>query len=107
MSDFNFNLPQELGSISVSTIASANTISPKTPFTIITGNTDIQTIVPPITGLHLLYFSFAGPSNPAFILGGNIVFPTGNPLSVQSLFIFALLFNPLTKRYSPLDVLAE
>ena len=78
------------------TIASANTIAPTSFFTILTGNTVVKTITPPLRGVHFLVIQFAGVAG---------VDNTGNinttVASVASQLL-GFVFNPQTQKYSVL-----
>jgi len=54
------------------TIASAATISPNTLITFLTGTTQVATINPPVTGVHMLVLIFTNASPGAFVTTGNL-----------------------------------
>jgi hypothetical protein len=58
-----------------STLASAATIAPTTFLTVLTGNTAIATVTPPVTHAHTLCLQFAGTAG---------VLATGNILTAQA-----------------------
>jgi hypothetical protein len=77
------------------TIASANTITPVSFLTILTGNTVVKTINPPLDGQHMLAIQFAGAAG---------VDATGNILTAKASVsgeIMLLVYNPITKKYIP------
>lgn len=77
MTDLNFqqlSTVQNAAQSNVPTITSATTIAPTTFFTRLTGTTTIQTITPPVTGVHLLIFVADGAAN--FGTSGNVVATT-------------------------------
>jgi hypothetical protein len=77
------------------TIASANTIAPQTFLTILTGNTVVKTITPPLPGLHVLAVQFAGVAG---------VDATGNVLTAKASVAgeaMLLVYNPTTAKYVP------
>jgi hypothetical protein len=77
------------------TIASANTIAPVSFLTILTGNTVVKTITPPINALHMLAIQFAGVAG---------VDATGNVLTAKASVngeVMLLVYNPLTAKYVP------
>jgi hypothetical protein len=62
-------------------IPAATTVAPVNKFTIITGTTQIGTITPPVTGVHMLYLLFTDGSPGTTLTTGNIltaVVPTVN-----------------------------
>jgi len=99
MSDLNF---QNLSSVqsdkqaSPLTIASASVIAPTTFLTIITGTTQLVTITPPVSGVHMLAFHFTGAMG-AFSTGGNILTaadPTQDCITL-------MVYNPVSGKYIP------
>jgi len=77
------------------TIASANTIAPVSFLTILTGNTVVKTITPPLDGQHMLAIQFAGAAG---------VDATGNVLTAKASVageVMLLVFNPNTRKYVP------
>ncbi len=82
------------------TIASAAAISPKTGLTTISGTTPVTTIVPPITGFHVLWFRWTTGTANGFNTGGNIAIAyttvTNRPV--------ALVYDPITALYYPMAV---
>lgn len=78
-----------------STLASANVIAPVTFLTILTGNTVVKTITPPITSLHMLAIQFAGVAG---------VDATGNVATAKASvagMIVLFIYNPLSLKYVP------
>ena len=78
------------------TIIAATTISPTTFLTFISGGSAIATIVPFVTGAHVLCFIFTG-SPVAFATTGNIKSAT---LPVQNVPVF-LVYDPISGLYWP------
>lgn len=77
------------------TIASANVIAPVGFLTVLTGNTVVKTITPPVDFGHMLAIQFAG------IAG---VDATGNILTLKASVageVMLLVYNPLTAKYVP------
>ncbi len=77
------------------TLASANIIAPVSFLTILTGNTVVKTITPPLDGQHMLAIQFAGAA-------GNDA--TGN-ISIAIITVAGMItlyvYNPNTKKYVP------
>lgn len=76
-------------------LASANVIAPSGFLTVLTGNTVVKTITPPMASLHMLAIQFAG------IAG---VDATGNVTTLTATVagqILLLIYNPNTKKYIP------
>lgn len=71
------------------TVTAAATISPSTFLTILTGNTAVQTINPPVLGMHML--CIVPGTTSGFTTGGNIVGATVTVANRAYLFVF----NPL------------
>lgn len=77
------------------TIASANLIAPTTHLTILTGDTVVKTITPPVTHGHMLALQFAGTAG---------VDATANILTAKASVageIMLLVYNPNTAKYVP------
>ena len=77
------------------TVASANSISPTGFLTVLTGNTVVKTIVPPVSWTHMLAIQFAGTAG---------VDATGNVLTAKASVageVMLLVYNPVTKKYVP------
>lgn len=92
-SDFQALLPTN--NTKPKTLASANTIAPTTFLTILTGNTVVKTITPPITQQHTLAIQFAGVAG---------VDATGNVLTAKASVageIMLLVYNPDSAKYVP------
>ena len=91
----NFDTVQSAQQPLPGTIASAATIAPTGFLTVISGTAAINTITPPVSGVHMLCFLPSG----AFTMGtsGNIaVAATGATVGVPMFVIY----NPLTKKYN-------
>jgi hypothetical protein len=71
------------------TVTAAATISPTTFLTVLTGNTAVETINPPVTGSHLL--AIVPGTTTGFTTGGNIVGATTTVTNRVYLFVY----NPL------------
>lgn len=78
------------------TIASAATIAPSGFLTVLTGNTAVVTITPPMEGLHVLAIQFAGTAG--VTAAGNILTATAS-IAGQ---IMLLVYNPNTAKYVPI-----
>lgn len=77
------------------TIASANVIAPVSFLTILTGNTVVKTITPPMASLHMLAIQFAGAAG---------VDATGNVLTAKASVngeVMLLIYNPKAAKYVP------
>lgn len=77
------------------TIASANTIAPSGFLTVLTGNTVVKTITPPVSWTHMLAIQFAGVAG---------VDATGNILTAKASVngeAMLLIYNPVTQKYVP------
>lgn len=91
----DFSTVQDVKQQRPTTIASANTIAPSGFLTILTGNTVVKTITPPMAGLHMLAIQFAGVAG---------VDATGNILTLKASVageIMLLVYNPNTNKYVP------
>jgi hypothetical protein len=71
------------------TVTAAATITPTTFLTVLTGNTAVSTINPPIAGSHML--AIVPGTTTGFTTGGNIVGATTTVANTVYLFVF----NPL------------
>jgi hypothetical protein len=76
------------------TIASANTIAPVSFLTILTGNTVIKTITPPLTTVHMIALQFAG--NAGSDATGNITAAFTSVNGQIGLYVF----NPISNKYT-------
>lgn len=72
------------------TVTAAATITPTTFLTVLTGNTAVSTINPPVSGVHML--CIVPGTTTGFTTGGNIVGATTTVANRAYLFVF----NPLT-----------
>lgn len=77
------------------TLASGATIAPSTFTTVLTGNTAITTITPPVSHAHMLALIFAGTAGVG--TGGNIATAKASVVGEAML----LVYNPNTQKYSP------
>jgi hypothetical protein len=71
------------------TVTAAATISPTTFITVLTGNTAVETINPPVTGQHML--CIVPGTTTGFTTGGNIVGGTTTVSGRAYLFVY----NPI------------
>lgn len=95
MSDLNhqlFNTIQPAEGL-VKTIASANVIAPSGFLTILTGNTVVKTITPPLAGVHMLALKFAGAAG--VDATGNITTALGSVANQVLLFVY----DPISAKY--------
>lgn len=77
------------------TLASAATIAPTTFLTVLTGNTAVATITPPVPHGHMLAIQFAGVAG---------VLATGNILTAKASVVgevMLLVYNPNGAKYVP------
>lgn len=77
------------------TVASANTLAPVGFLTVLTGNTVVKTITPPVSHSHMLALQFAGTAG---------VDATGNVLTAKASVVgevMLLVYNPATAKYVP------
>ena len=77
------------------TLASAATIVPTGLLTVLTGNTEITTITPPVTWTHMLALKFAGTAGVG--TGGNIA-PLKASVAGE---VMLLVYDPVSALYSP------
>ena len=77
------------------TLASGATVAPNTFLTILTGNTAITTITPPVPFGHMLAFLFAGTAGVA--AGGNIQTAKASVAGE----VMLLVYNPAQAKYHP------
>lgn len=75
------------------TMAAAATIAPTTFMTILTGNTAVATITPPVTGTHML--CIVPGTTTGFTTGGNVAGATTTVSSRAYLFVY----NPINNTY--------
>lgn len=71
------------------TVTAAATITPNTFITVLTGNTAVATITPPVTGSHML--CIVPGTTTGFTTGGNIV---GGTTTVSGR-AYLLVYNPI------------
>ena len=76
-----------------STMASAAALAPGPGLTELTGNVAITSIVPPVTGPHILCLIFAGTAG---ITAGNNIGNTKATVAGEALL---LVYNTLTNKY--------
>lgn len=77
------------------TIASAATIAPQTLVTFVTGTVAIATIVPPVSGAHMLVLIFTNASPAVMLTTGNVKVATAPVQNVPVLFFW----DPVTSLY--------
>lgn len=75
------------------TVTAATTIAPKTFLTIISGNTAVTTITPPVTGSHML--AFIPGTTTGFSTGGNV---SGATTTVSGR-VYLFVYNPVAATY--------
>lgn len=75
------------------TITAATTIAPTTFISVISGNTAISTITPPVTGTHML--CIVPGTTTGFTTGGNI---SGGTTTVSGR-AYLFVYNPVTTTY--------
>lgn len=90
----NFSTVQNLGQPSPVTLTAAATIAPTSFITILSGNTAVSTITPPVTGQHML--CIVPGTTTGFTTGGNV---TGGTTTTASRAVL-LVFNPATAAYT-------
>jgi len=91
----DYSTVQDRSQPQAKTLASANTIAPSGFLTVLTGNTVVKTITPPMAGLHMLAIQFAGAAG---------VDATGNVLTAKASVageVMLLVYNPITAKYVP------
>jgi TRAP-type C4-dicarboxylate transport system permease large subunit len=77
------------------TLVSAATIAPVTFLTVLTGNTAVNTITPPVTHSHMLALQFAGTAGVG--ASGNILTATASVVGQ----VMLLVYNPNIAKYVP------
>ena len=77
------------------TLASASVIAPQTFITLITGSTTLDTVTPPLPGIHMLVLVSSGGTW-AWSAAGNI---TTAGAAVVAGEMVVLFFNPNTNKY--------
>lgn len=77
------------------TLVSAATIAPVSFLTVLTGNTAVVTIVPPVPFAHMLALQFAGTAG--VTAAGNILTAVASVVGVAML----LVYNPAAGKYVP------
>jgi hypothetical protein len=91
----NFSTVHSLLQPKPQTIVSAATIAPVSFLTVMTGNTAVVTITPPMPALHVLAIQFAGTAG--VTAAGNITTATASVVGQ----IMLLIYNPNTAKYVP------
>ena len=77
------------------TVASAATIAPTTFLTVLTGNTAVVTITPPVSHAHMLAVQFAGTAG--VTAAGNVTTAKASVVGE----VMLLVYNPNTAKYVP------
>ena len=77
------------------TMASAATIAPSTFLTVLTGNTAVAAITPPVTHGHMLAIQFAGTAG---ITATNNITTAKASVAGE---VMLLVYNPVTQKYVP------
>jgi len=77
------------------TLVSAATIAPVSFLTVLTGNTGVATITPPVTHAHMLALQFAGTAG--VLATGNILTATASVVGQ----VMLLVYNPNIAKYVP------
>lgn len=96
MSDLNFqnfSTVQSNQQPKPNTITAAATIAPNTFITVLTGNTPVATITPPVTGQHML--CIVPGTTTGFTTGGNV---SGGTTTVSGR-AYLFVYNPNTTTY--------
>lgn len=75
------------------TLASAATLVPTTFLTVLTGNTAITAITPPVAHAHMIALVFAGTAG---ITAGNNILNTKASVASEAML---LVYNPTTAKY--------
>jgi hypothetical protein len=91
----NFSTVQTKDQPLPSTIVSAATIAPSGFLTVLTGNTAVVNITPPLTGVHMIAIQFAGTAG--VTAAGNVLSATASVAGQ----IMLLVYNPTTAKYVP------
>jgi hypothetical protein len=84
-----------VGQVAPVTMASAATIAPTTFLTVLTGNTAVATITPPVPGGHMIAIVFAGTAG--VVATGNIAIAVASVVGQAML----LIYNTVTGKYVP------
>lgn len=96
MSDLNFQLfstVQPEKTVLPKTLASANVIAPSGFLTILTGNTVVKTITPPLAGVHMLAIMFAGAA------GVDNTDNIGTTLASVAGQVLLFVYDPISAHY--------
>ena len=98
MSDLNFqafSTVQSNQQQAPNTIASAATITPTTFMTYVTGTVAVATIVPPVTGQHMLALIYTDATPTAMTTTGNIASVTVPTINLPTL----MFYDPKLNKY--------
>lgn len=93
----NFSTVQSKEQLSPVTIPSASTIRPITFLTFVTGTVRLETVIPPLTGTHMLILIFTDPLPGQFLTSGNLFFAIQPDQNIPSV----LIYNPINGKYYP------
>jgi hypothetical protein len=80
--------------VAATTLVSAATIAPTTFLTVLTGNTAVTAITPPVTHGHMLAIVFAGTAG---ITAGNNINNTKASVAGEAML---LVYNPTSGKYA-------
>lgn len=78
------------------TFAAAATVTPTTFLSFVTGTTDIATVVPFVTGTHVILMQFTDASPGDILTTGNVLVGL-TTVAQNDLLIF--VYNPITKKW--------
>ncbi len=94
----NFDTVQSNLQPAPQTIASAATIAPTGFLTLLTGTTNISTITPPVTGVHMLAFISSGAT--PFVTGGGSDGAIAANVTLAADQLCLMVYNPNTQEYT-------
>lgn len=92
---WKFGTFQSIQGVTPNTMAAAATIAPTQLITYLTGITQVETVTPPLDGMHMLILVFTNAAPGTFLTTGNVlnaIVPT------QNLPTF-LFYDPAQKKY--------
>lgn len=89
----NIGVPQSGLQPKPVTVTAAATIAPTTFLTVVSGNTAIATITPPVTGTHML--AIIPGTTTGFTTGGNV---SGGTTTVSGR-VYLFVYNPVAATY--------
>ena len=91
----NFSTVQSNQQPGPTTVVAAATLTPQSLITFVSGTTAVATIVPPVTGQHLLFLVFTDATPGTTVTTGNILNAVVPTQSVPSMF----LYDPVQAKY--------